>query len=199
MSLLDSIFGEIVLKNKTNLVLKMGGFCFNINITSNTHDWLANKSNKVKILTYLHVKEDVMELFGFCSEDERDLFMKLKSVSGIGPKSALNILSGSSASNLINSILSEDVKSLTLLPGLGPKTAKRIILELKEKLADKSNEVSSSNSFDNQVLNDARNALISLGYKLKDVNDVISNEYKSKVSNDSLEEIIRKILKKLVK
>jgi Holliday junction DNA helicase RuvA len=125
--------------------------------------------------------------------------MKLKSVSGIGPKSALNILSGSSASNLINSILSEDVKSLTLLPGLGPKTAKRIILELKEKLADKSNEVSSSNSFDNQVLNDARNALISLGYKLKDVNDVISNEYKSKVSNDSLEEIIRKILKKLVK
>ena len=125
--------------------------------------------------------------------------MKLKSVSGIGPKSALNILSGSSASNLINSILSEDVKSLTLLPGLGPKTAKRIILELKEKLADKSNEVSSSNSFDNQVLNDARNALISLGYKLKDVNDVISNEYKSKVSNDSLEDIIRKILKKLVK
>ena len=100
---------------------------------------------------------------------------------------------------MINSILSEDVKSLTLLPGLGPKTAKRIILELKEKLADKSNEVSSSNSFDNQVLNDARNALISLGYKLKDVNDVISNEYKSKVSNDSLEEIIRKILKKLVK
>ena len=86
-----------------------------------------------------------------------------------------------------------------MFPGLGPKTAKRIILELKEKLADKSNEVSSSNSFDNQVLNDARNALISLGYKLKDVNDVISNEYKSKVSNDSLEEIIRKILKKLVK
>ena len=199
MSLLDSIFGEIVLKNKTNLVLKTGGFCFNINITSNAHDWLADKSNKVKILTYLHVKEDVMELFGFCNEDERNLFMKLKSVSGIGPKSALNILSGSSASNLINSILSEDVKSLTLLPGLGPKTAKRIILELKEKLSDNSNEVSSSNSFDNQVLNDARNALISLGYKLKDVNDVISNEYKSKVSNDSLEEIIRKILKKLVK
>ena len=199
MSLLDSIFGEIVLKNKTNLVLKTGGFCFNINITSNAHDWLADKSNNVKILTYLHVKEDVMELFGFCNEDERDLFMKLKSVSGIGPKSALNILSGSSASNLINSILSEDVKSLTLLPGLGPKTAKRIILELKEKLVDSSNEISSSNSFDNQVLNDARNALISLGYKLKDVNDVISNEYKSKVSNDSLEEIIRKILKKLVK
>ena len=99
--------------------------------------------------------------------------MKLKSVIGIVPKSALNILSGSSASNLINSILSEDVKSLTLLPGLGPKTAKRIILELKEKLADKSNEVSSLNSLDNQVLNDARNALISLGYKLKDVNDVI--------------------------
>ena len=65
MSLLDSIFGEIVLKNKTNLVLKMGGFCFNINITSNAHDWLADKSNKVKILTYLHVKEDVMELLGF--------------------------------------------------------------------------------------------------------------------------------------
>ena len=108
-------------------------------------------------------------------------------------------MSGSSTSNLINSILSEDVKSLTLLPGLGPKTAKRIILELKEKLADNPNEVSSSNSFDNQVLNDARNALISLGYKLKDVNDVISNEYTSKVSNDSLEEIIRKILKKLVK
>ena len=86
-----------------------------------------------------------------------------------------------------------------MLPGLGPKTAKRIILELKEKLVDSSNEISSSNSFDNQVLNDARNALISLGYKLKDVNDVISNEYKSKVSNDSLEEIIRKILKKLVK
>ena len=199
MSLLDSIFGEIVLKNKTNLILKTGGFCFNINITSNTHDWLADKSNKVKILTYLHVKEDVMELFGFCNEDERNLFMKLKSVSGIGPKSALNILSGSSASNLINSILSEDVKSLTLLPGLGPKTAKRIILELKEKLSDNSNEISSSNSFDNQVLNDARNALISLGYKLKDVNDVISNEYKSKVSNDSIEEIIRTILKKLVK
>ena len=76
-----------------------------------------------------------------------------------------------------------------------------IIRQVKrmKKLADNSNEVSSSNSFDNQVLNDARNALISLGYKLKDVNDVISNEYKSKVSDDSLEEIIRKILKKLVK
>ncbi len=199
MSLLDSIFGEIVSKNKTNLVLKNGGFCFNINITSNTHDWLADKTNKVKILTYLHVKEDVMDLFGFFSQAERNLFMKLKSVSGIGPKSALNILSGSSASNLINSILSEDVKSLTLLPGLGPKTAKRIILELKEKLADHSNDVTSSNSLDNQVLNDARNALISLGYKSKDVNDVILNEYKSKVPKDSLEDIIRKILKKLVK
>ena len=88
------------------------------------------------ILTYLHVKEDILDLYGFKDLSERSLFIHLNMVSGIGPRSAMNILSGTDPNKFKNQIIAGDVKSLTVIPGIGAKTAKRIIVELSEKFSE---------------------------------------------------------------
>ena len=199
MSLIESLSGIIIAKNATNLILGVGGINFQLNITTNTFQNLPNENEKVMILTYLHVKEDALDLFGFSDAEERNIFVHLNSVSGIGPKSALNILSGSKPNILINNILSEDVKSLTVIPGIGPKTAKRIILELKEKFMHNEHDQALIKSEPTGVLYDARRALESLGYATIDIKRAIDEEYSQNKINDKLEDVIRKILSKMVK
>ena len=199
MSLIESLSGIIIAKNATNLILGVGGINFQLNITTNTFQNLPNDNEEVMILTYLHVKEDALDLFGFSDAEERNIFVHLNSVSGIGPKSALNILSGSKPNILINNILSEDVNSLTIVPGIGPKTAKRIILELKEKFMHNEHDESLIKSESTGVLYDAQRALESLGYASLDIKRAISKEYSQNKINDKLEDVIRKILSKMVK
>ena len=133
MSLIDSISGKLFAKNPTEAIVDIGGIRFRIHISVSAYDSLPGQGEPVELLTHLHVKEDILDLYGFKDHAERSLFMNLNTISGIGPRSAMNILSGTNPDEFKSRIIAGDVKSLTVIPGIGAKTAKRIIVELKEK------------------------------------------------------------------
>ena len=139
-----------------------------------------------------------MELYGFGNAEERNMFTMLNTISGIGPRSAMNILSGSNPIEFKKNIIAGDVKSLTIIPGIGTKTAKRIIVELKEKYVDEDDDnLDFMTSADDGVAGDAVIALISLGYKRGQVNQAIRALEAEGELDGSIETIIKKALSKL--
>jgi Holliday junction DNA helicase RuvA len=126
--------GVLIESAFTNIVLDVNGVGYFINIPMSTYDALPREGEKVTLHTHLHVREDALELYGFATKDELDLFALLRSVSGIGPKVALNILSSMSVTSFCAAVSAGDVKMLTRLKGLGKKTAERLVLELKGKI-----------------------------------------------------------------
>ena len=132
--MIDSITGIIQRKEPTNLFIEINGMVFNISICLKDYEELPDLNQEITILTYLNVREDLMELYGFLEFERRRLFTQLIGVSGIGPRTAINLLSNISVANFKENIIAEDVKSLSLIPGIGPKTAKRIILDIREKV-----------------------------------------------------------------
>ena len=201
MSLINSINGILFSKSPTEAIIDIGGIRFKIHITVATYEVLPKKGDSVDILTHLHVKEDILDLYGFKDGDERELFFNLNLISGIGPRSAMNILSGTNPMEFKNRIIDGDVKSLTVIPGIGAKTAKRIIVELKEKfetdVIDK-NDLGLVDNGDNKIIKDAANALQSLGYKSNQVNKILNDLESSGELSGGLEEIIRKALAKII-
>ena len=201
MSLINSINGVLFSKNPTEAILDIGGIRFKLHITVATYEVLPKKGDSVDILTHLHVKEDILDLYGFKDGDERELFFNLNLISGIGPRSAMNILSGTNPMEFKSRIIDGDVKSLTVIPGIGAKTAKRIIVELKEKfetdVIDK-NDLGLVDNGDNRIIKDAANALQSLGYKSNQVNKILKDLELSGELSGGLEEIIRKALAKII-
>ena len=132
MSLVNSIAGKLISKTPTLANIEIGGFVFNVKISLASFEKLPKINENITLLTHLHVKEDILELYGFVYETERSLFLNLNKINGISPRSAMNILSGTSPAEFKQKIIDGDVKSLTSIPGIGAKTAKRIIIELKE-------------------------------------------------------------------
>src|SRR5438094_6581004 len=126
----------------------------------------GDSADEITVETYLHVREDVLQLYGFAERAERELFVQLLSVNGVGPKVALAIVSGSPAEELRRAIVREDAVRFQAIPGIGKKTAERIVLELKEKLAVTAIAPMSSANGDDHVV--ARDALVELGYSLTD-------------------------------
>ena len=201
MSLIDSISGKLLVKKPTEAIIDIGGFRFQVNISVSAYESLPRQGEKVDLLTYLHVKEDILDLYGFKDIGERSLFMNLNTISGIGPRSAMNILSGTNPDEFKNRIIAGDVKSLTVIPGIGAKTAKRIIIELKEKFStdlDGKNELGFMEDGDSSVVKDAANALKSLGYKAGQVNKTLIDLERDGEMPDGLESIIRKALSKMI-
>lgn len=128
------ITGKLTEKNATNIIVETGGVGYHINIPVSTYNKIGKVGETIKILTAPHIRPEAWTLYGFASEDERTLFNLLLTVSGVGPKSALAALSGMSIGQLSSAIASNDVDKLTILPGIGKKTAQRIALELKDKI-----------------------------------------------------------------
>ena len=200
MSLIESVSGILVAKNPTLAQIQIGGITYNLSISISTFEKLPELDQPVNLLTHLHVKEDILNLFGFESTSERALFLNLNTISGIGPKSAMSILSGTTPSEFRKKIINSDVKSLTSIPGIGAKTAKRIIVELKEKfsMADDIDEgLGFSDQSDSLVTKDAKNALKSLGYKTSQITKAFSDINKEGKSIDKLEDVIREALKRM--
>ena len=200
MSLIESVSGILVAKNPTLAQIQIGGITYNLSISISTFEKLPKLDQPVNLLTHLHVKEDILNLFGFESTSERALFLNLNTISGIGPKSAMSILSGTTPSEFRKKIINSDVNSLTSIPGIGAKTAKRIIVELKEKfsMADDIDEgLGFSDQSDSLVIKDAKNALKSLGYKTSQISKAFSDINKEGKSIDKLEDIIREALKRM--
>ena len=177
MSLIDSISGILFGKNPTEAVIDIGGIRFRVNISISTYESLPDLSEQVEILTYLHVKDDILDLYGFRDLSERSLFMNLNMVAG-------------------------DVKSLTVIPGIGAKTAKRIIVELKEKFeADTSKNDNLGfidDNIDSDLINNVSSALQSLGYKQAQINNTIKELDKLGEFSGTIEEVIRKALSKMI-
>lgn len=196
--MIDSIKGQLFHKDPSHVVLDMNGIRLKISITVATYNGLPDKGQNAELLTYLNVREDLMELYGFGNPDERNMFIMLNTISGIGPRSAMNILSGSNPAEFKKNIIAGDVKSLTVIPGIGAKTAKRIIVELKEKFVDQDDDsLDFMASSDDGIAGDAVIALMSLGYKRGQVNQAIRALEADGELDGSIETIIKKALTKL--
>ena len=193
------LVGIIEEKFENYLLLDVNGVGYELLISNNTLVALPNINETTKVLTYLQVKEDGVALYGFATKEEKQIFMQIITVSGVGPKMAISILSGMKISDLILAIKREDVTLLSKIKGLGRKTAERICLELKDKVnavgieADlfNYNEVVNINE---SALNDAVETLISLGVNKNEAYRLA----RANASNDATaEEIILKVLKYL--
>lgn len=152
------------------VVIECGGVGFKCNTSANTISQIGDLGDNVSLFTYLAVKEDAMELYGFCTQDEQECYLKLISVSGVGPKAAIAILSKLSPSELANAIVTENVKAITAAQGVGPKAAQRIILELKSKFSasaaipSRSQSTAPNIARSSNEINEAVIALEALGY-----------------------------------
>jgi Holliday junction DNA helicase RuvA len=157
--------GKPVASTPDGLILDVGGVGYLVAATPSAVR-KADGAEEVTVETYLHVREDVMQLYGFAERAERELFVQLLSVNGIGPKVALAIVSGSPAEELRRAIVREDAVRFQAIPGIGKKTAERIVLELKEKLAVTAIAPTGGAGGDDHVV--ARDALVELGYSIAD-------------------------------
>lgn len=165
------IKGELAEINTDHIVIEAGGIGYQVFISLQTFDYLPSVGEDLKIYTYLYLREDAMILYGFLTKDDLELFKLLISVSGIGPKGGLAILSTLEADDLRFAILSGDAKSISKAPGVGGKTAQRVILELKDKLsledafeAKTEHVQKNAAAAGGSVKNDAVMALTALGY-----------------------------------
>ena len=154
------------------VVIDNNGIGYNVNVSLNTLSDLPSKGEKTKLYTYTHIKEDAFSLYGFTSLSEKNMFIKLIDISGVGPKMALGILSGITGAALAVAVANNDVKSLSSIKGVGKKTAERIILELKEKVDITASDFAGSNTSINisssKEINDAIEALVALGITKND-------------------------------
>jgi Holliday junction DNA helicase RuvA len=191
--------GVIEEKQPTHVVMNVGGVGYEVVIPLSSYDRLPGLTERCRILTSDHIREDAHQLFGFMTEGERRMFVLLLTVSGIGPKLALTILSGLSIRELKVAIAEGDVKRLSSVSGIGKKTAERMVVELRDKLgAGEVLEASAGAkalSESDVKLRDAILALISLGYKRTEAQDMVTRVIgDSAAGQESVEELVRKAL-----
>lgn len=194
--MISFLIGTIEEKLENSVVINCNGIGYEVLTSTATLSTLPLAGEDCKIYTYMQVREDGISLFGFTTIDERELFYKLISVSGVGPRMAITILSGMNISDLIVSILKEDTIALSRIKGLGKKTAERICLELKDKLTPVGDVLIEQNvvSVDENVLNDACEALISLGLSK---NEALKLSRQNANENSTAEEIIANVLRNM--
>jgi len=193
--MLDYVEGKLIKPDPNFAIISLGGWGLKLYISLFTYNKIKTKKNQdVKLYTYMVIKDDAIELYGFFDEEERQAFILLNRVSGIGPKVAISILSLMDISHLKTSILSEDVNALATVPGIGKKTAQKIIIELKDCIKDLPVE---SNEFSLDSIIEAREVLISLGFNTKEIQKALDSA--SIKSDDTVEDIVKTALKKLSK
>lgn len=194
--------GTLEYRDVNTCVIDCGGVGYKLTVSLTTSDSLVNKMNQaVKLYTYLAVREDGIELFGFATNEERACFNQLISVSGVGPKAAMSILSTLTPDNFSLAICTEDVKAISKAQGIGAKTAARIVLELKDKISKdmmsagaKSEVIKTAPTPINSTLSEAAEALMVLGY---DKNTVLGVLRGLDAQNSDVGELIKAALKKL--
>ena len=187
------IKGTLVQKSDNYIVVDANGVGYMIYTSLNSMQNTGEIGKKITIYTYLHVREDVLDLFGFTTIEEKNMFMHLISVSGVGPKAALSILSVTTPAKFALAVITNDVKTITKASGVGPKMAQRVILELKDKMKTDELEIDLEDESDD-ILSDNRSeaisALVVLGYSSNDAQKAV----KGIDGTLSVEEIIKKAL-----
>lgn len=191
------IEGRLAWKEPAFVIVDVGGVGYEIKVSLNTYSALKS-AEKARLFTYLHVKEDALILYGFHDRSEKEIFMNLISISGVGPGTALMILSSMTASELHHAILNEEVKKIQSVKGIGAKTAQRIILELKDRIsretfAGRIDAIAGISH--NTKRNEALTALATLGINKAMAEKTVDSILKNSDGNISLEDLIKQALK----
>jgi len=187
--------GKLISSKPTQIILDVNGVGYKIGISINTFEKVVDK-DEVSLFIHTHVKEDSISLFGFFSEAEKEMFELLISISGIGPKIALGLLSGITADSLKEAIEEGNVTRITAVPGIGRKTAERLVLELRSKVEDIS--FGETSEIPPSVKSEAVSALTTLGYNIKIAEKAV-RDLLSEKPDYSLEDLIKKALLNLNK
>ncbi len=195
--MIASLQGILTEKHPDTAVVQAGPFGIDVFITLNTYESLPDTGEECHLFNYLHVREDILHLYGFTDPDEKTLFLKLISLNGIGPRNAQMMLSGIKPDEFRRCILSGDIKSLTKIPGVGEKKARRIIIELKEKLSEEElarmTGASPTGPLDRRV-EEALAGLETLGFRKSDVLKTVE-QFALENPEAETDTIIRYILK----
>ena len=187
--MIGRIQGKILEKIPPHILVDCNGVGYEIEVPMTTFYDLPEVGSEVVLLTHFLVIEDAQLLFGFATDQERIIFRKLLKVNGIGAKASLSILGGMTVNELTHSIQTQDVNSLTKIPGIGKKTAERLILELKDKFSD--TEFASSKNQGSSELSDIQNALLALGYNQKDILTVTKDLDANVTVNDGIKQALK--------
>jgi Holliday junction DNA helicase RuvA len=199
--MINFLHGKLVEAIPTQVIIDVHGIGYEALIPLSSFDKLPQPGNEVKLLTHLAIRDDAHVLYGFMTPQERDMFrLLINTVSGIGPKIALNVLSGMNISALRGAVANGDVKSLSQISGVGKKTAERIVVELKDKVgaagAWEAASAARSLSASDQKINDAVLALMALGYKQPEAHESIRAAQAVLGEKATVEELVRAGLKK---
>lgn len=190
------IKGTLVQKNPTQAVIETNGLAYKINVPLSTSENMGEIGSTIQLFTFLCFKEENLQLYGFATEGEKTLFELLITVPGIGPKVALRILSGITPSELQQAVIAQDVYPLTKVPGIGRKTAERLLLELKEQVEKIPSIGEPVRGGEVEMFSDAVEAFVTLGYKrshaISGVKKILKQKREEKIS---LELLIREVLK----
>lgn len=189
------IIGNLISISESSIVLDNNGIGYNIFISNTTLTELPKLNSQAKLYIYQQIKDDEHCLYGFASEAEKQMFLRLITISGVGPKMAIGILSGASLKTLSMSILSEDASTLSKIKGIGKKTAERIILELKESIGEDKLMLSVSsggNSIEDTLVSDSIDALEALGIPRSDVYESV---LRARAEYSTVPDIVRVVLR----
>ncbi len=201
--MIASLTGRLAFKAPTYLILAVQGVGYEVFIPLSTYYGLPNLSDSLSVSVHTHVREDAIQLFGFLTSQEKDAFVLLTSVSGVGPKLALSVLSALPVSDLVSAIQSGDVEKLTTVPGIGNKSASRLVLELKDKVGKLRPGLApahdSARLGQDAIFDDALSALVNLGYRPQDAKDALKQVKKSNAESIVLKDMIRESLKELAR
>ncbi len=188
--------GKFIVKNPAQIIVDVNGVGYECQVSLHTYSAISGQENG-QLFTYLHLFENGQTLYGFFEQTEKDLFVQLISVSGVGAATARMMLSGMKPDEIIKAIVQSNAKLLESIKGIGKKTGERIILELKDKLSKNYNENMLLVPASNKVENDALNALVSLGIPRQNAEKAVKSVITSENSNILLEDLIKKALKNI--
>jgi len=192
--MIGHIKGFIVNKKPTQVLIDCNGVGYEVDVPMSTFYDLPTVGEQVTLLTHLIVREDAHLLFGFATSEEREVFRQLIKVNGVGAKVALSILSGISLHELVDAIMNQNSNLLVSIPGIGNKTAERLVLELKGKFANIIDDKSIQNT--SSETNDIQNALISLGYSTKEAISAVKNLPSDISINDGIKDALKFLSRK---
>jgi Holliday junction DNA helicase RuvA len=199
--MISHIQGILEHKDKDFVIVDVSGVGYKIYAPTSTLNQLSNPGDKVKIHTEQVVREDSITLYGFITREERNLFTSLLTVSGVGPKSAMAMIASIPLDKLVTAIIQGNYSLITSVPGIGSKTAQKIVIDLKEKLAKsygaKPIELTSGMGGETNLISDALSALITLGYSPREAREAIMNSKMNLDQAKSVEEILKVALKTL--
>jgi Holliday junction DNA helicase RuvA len=188
--------GNLIQKTPQSVIVDIGGVGYCAAIPLSTYFKLGEENSPVELHIYTHLTDNALALYGFSSKEERDLFLKLINISGIGPKLALNVLSGIGPTELEDAVKKSDIARITLIPGIGKKTAMRIALELQEKMEKQEKLLLVKGSRERE---DLIAALMNLGFRRKEVEGVVDQTIKTFTLAAGVEKLLRESLKKMAK